>query len=650
MLKRILFFLLLASAAPICRASDAIAVKIEQVGLEGVYKQNSGAVWIKASLRNTTPQPLSFSAFIAEVSLDAGSLPMTETFLLPMTLAPSEERVVDVPLPIYFAPHAVIYVEARDARGWPLGRTGRRVLQGTDGQIIGMICSTPELCSNIRKTILLSGSPDEQTHKSQALRLAQLLNPPSDDWAYSGAYMVILAAPVARFSERQREALHLFLLQGGKVVLVDDQLGDATPGTRQNGAGKTLSGPSAVPFLGEYRSRYPAGSARTVGNGQLVHFASASSPPFSDFLRPLGFSESTPEEVRRRLANRIFSGANPAEEVEARWLIRRLGTSFRFPSFTEVLVWMIGYIVAVGLVNFVILRRIGRPEWGWISIPLLAILASLLVYVSSERHRPRNFGIDEMTVYRMDDLSPVATAMARIRVSAPSRSMVAPQLPPEWTRVIPARRAAFDNFAMLDPGSGPAQAIQEIHIGKFWEAEFPLRRWSFADLDFQSCHLFAGRIYRDPAGRFHNESGISYGQAIVVDHEDVFLLGYFPAGAVVDLAHVQRRPYASESGRNVSVPFGYPGEPFLAPSTQEDEHNTISQDDADREWNQLGNSPFSLLEMIRGWSRNGDHVFSDTKAVFFGLTGQAPVGATLRDRSPDRKSASLVVVTFGEWP
>jgi hypothetical protein len=399
-----------------------------------------------------------------------------------MTLAPGEERIVAVPLPIYSAPHAVIYVEARDARGWPLGRTGRRLPQSTDGQIIGMICTTPELCSDIRKTILLSGSPDEQTHKSQALRLVQLLDPPSDDWAYPVESVVIVATPAARLSERQREALHLFMLRGGKIVLVDEQLGDATASLGQ-GPGD----PSAAQFLGAYRKQYPVGIIRTVGNGGFAHFASASTPSFSDFLRPLGFSESTPEELRHRFATTVLAGRSSAEETEARWLERRLGTSFRFPSFMEILIWMIGYILLVGVVNFFVLRRIGRPEWAWISIPALAIVVSTLVYVSSERHRPRNFGVDEMAVYRMDSLSPETTALARLRISAPGRSIVAPQLPAQWVRLIP-NRGIFDSSLVFQAAASPS--IEQVRVGKLWEAEFPLRRWSFSDLDFRSHRRF----------------------------------------------------------------------------------------------------------------------------------------------------------------
>src|SRR5260370_8410497 len=105
------------------------------------------------------------------------------------------------------------------------------------------------------------------------------------------------------------------------------------------------------------------------------------------------------------------------------------GTSFRFPSFLEILLWMIGYLLVVGIVNFVFLRRFDRPEWGWLTIPAIAIFASVLLYGTSARHRPRNFNLDDMVVYRMGTLSSLATPDANLPPSSPPPSTVTPLIP-----------------------------------------------------------------------------------------------------------------------------------------------------------------------------------------------------------------------------
>jgi len=136
-----------------------------------------------------------------------------------------------------------------------------------------------------------------------------------------------------------------------------------------------------------------------------------------------------------------------------------------------------------------------------------------------------------------------------------------------------------------------------------------------------------------------------------VDRDDVFSLGDFPSGAVVDLGHVQRLPYAQETGRQLPNNQAYPGPPFAFRQTQGGWHTSEEQlRFYEKEQKSLMGQPFSLLELIRGWSPVGEDVFADTKAVFFGLTTEASLGAALRDRSPDHKTFCLTIVTFKEWP
>jgi hypothetical protein len=195
--------------------------------------------------------------------------------------------------------------------------------------------------------------------------------------------------------------------------------------------------------------------------------------------------------------------------------------------------------------------------------------------------------------------------------------------------------------------------VGEYVLDRSWETNLSLRKWSFTELNFSGSRRFAGTISRDSAGRLHNDTGISFRQAIVVDQEDIFVLASFSAGAAVDLTQVPRRSYRNEAGRSVNRLPQYPGPPFAFHKPDEEKFQNWSEAETKRmeeEWDNLGTQPFSLIELLRGWSRNGDDVFSETKAVFFGLSDQATIGPSLREKSPDRKSASLTVVTFGAWP
>jgi hypothetical protein len=660
--RRVLFlFVLLFGLAPGSRGTDAVSIRIRQVGLEDTYTFGNNPTLVSFEVRNTTMENLAVSLLVDEVSLDNDSNSVTTSIQLPLLLLPGEERTFRVPLQIIPVNNqrVVVYLEARDAHNLIVGRTARLVGGKTDGQIVGLICATPDLCRNIQQSILLSGNPEEQTHKSQILRMVQLSEPPSEGWAYASATIVILAAPAARLAEAQRQALELFLRNGGTLVLIEDQIAD---GISSSGGTNSTASKVSLPelsrlngnmhFLEPYRTRLAFGTRLRVGLGHLVRLPSVASKDFSDYFRPIGFSGTTPEEIRRQFS-RTDRDLQPADESQSTWLMKRLGTSFRFPSFLEILIWMIGYLLIVGIVNFVLLRRLDRPEWGWLTIPAIAICASILLYATSARHRPKNFNLDDMVVYRMDDRSSLATADAKVRVSSPRRSTVEPVVPADWVFFAPRRMYGPRFEGGANPGSSNAANVSEFVLDRSWETNLSLRKWSFAELNFTGSHRFAGTIFRDSAGRLHNETGISFRQSIVADKTNVFVLDSFPAGAAVDLAQVPRKGFSKESGRFVNRLPGYPGPPFAFHKPLQENYRNWPEAETKRmgeEWDNLSTQPFSLLELLRGWTGEGDNVFAETKAVFFGLSDQATLGPSLRGESPDRKSASLTVVTFGTWP
>ena len=633
-LRLLLFLLLFLNAARTGFAGDVVTVKINHFGLEGNYASPAEPTWVEVSAHNNENGHAVFQLVVSEVNLENDALPITEVVTVPAELTASETRVFDVPLHIVPQNHAVLYVQALSVEGHLLGRTGIVVGQKMNGQIIAMLCATADLCRAIRQSILLSGGPEEQTRKSSSLRLIQLTKPAPAGWAYSSADILILAMPMAQFSAAQRDALEIYLHRGGSLVLVDDQLLDSSPAEQPR-------------FLDAYRRRAEEGRALSVGDGQFIRLKSVSSRSFSDHFRGLGVAPSTPEELRELVGRLQIGGVAGDPNQVNPWLMRRLGTTFRFPGFFEMLSWIIGYLVLTGVVNFIVLRRIGRPELGWITTPVLAVLFSVLLYAVSARNHPSNFGVDEMTVYRLDSLSPLAVTTSRVRISAPVRSTVTPVLPGNVVEG-PGRRSPFPfGFA-----SGASQSPSEVFLNTTWETSFPLRRWSFSDLEFEGQRRFAGTVQRDNLGRIHNETGLNYRQAMIVDERDVFFLGELPAGAVVDLTHVSHQPYEEETGRRTSdAVANFPGIPFP--------HKAIEKEQwfgeewtkrSDKEYADLSKQPFALSELIRGWPKDAKAVFSTTKAVFFGLSNEATLGATLRDRSPDRKAATLTMIAFEEWP
>src|SRR2546425_401448 len=167
--RTLFFFLLLFGLAPVSRSADAVSIKIRQVGLENIYALGNKPTLVSFDVRNTTMQTMPIVLLVDEVSLPSDARSVTTSIQLPLQLSPGEERTLRVPVQIVPVNNGrlVIYLEARDAHNLIVGRTARLVGPKTDGQIIGLICATPDLCRNIQQSILLSGSPEEQTHKSR---------------------------------------------------------------------------------------------------------------------------------------------------------------------------------------------------------------------------------------------------------------------------------------------------------------------------------------------------------------------------------------------------------------------------------------------------------------------------------------------------
>ncbi len=637
MVQRFLLLFAFLAAPSVCHSADSVSVRIRHFGIEGSFSERGGPTWVQLELHNRTAQSLDLQLIVAELDLEDEARPRTGIFRVPVLLAAAQQRILDLPIPIVKLDRGVLFIEAKDASGLPLAHAARLVGKPSEGKILALLCAHAELCRSIQQAILLTGTAEEQTRKSQSLRVLLLSEPAPVWWAYSDADTVVLATPLAHLSARGRDALEGYLHHGGRLVLVEDQV--ASP--LQQGAA------SAFPFLTPYRQGPPTGKVIPVGAGKLFRVKSVSSSDFSDFFRTFGFGEYTPPEVRQLRDRFLGLALHWADGNDKDWLVKRLSTNFHFPRFFVLLSWMASYLLLVGLFNFVFLRRIGRPEWGWVTIPVIALSFSILLYVVSARQAPRSFGLDEIAVYSMDGISSVATSNVSVRISAPKRSVAAPVLPGDLIHVAEQTFWFGEDVHVNQPFDLFTSVVQ---LGDTWETEFPLRKWSYRDLEFEGVRRFAGVVAREGSKTLTNGTGIRFQQALFVDHDSAYSLGPFAPGASVDLSRVPQHTYQQMVGRSARAGEAYPGPPFeIRDKTREDQElreAPLDEKQFEKEWQELSQQTFTLTELIRGWPRDADSVFTETKAVFFGLSTEASPGARLRGMSPLRKAYSLVIVTF----
>src|SRR5439155_1278833 len=143
---------------------------------------------------------------------------------------------------------------------------------------------------------------------------------------------------------------------------------------------------------------------------------------------------------------------------------------------------LVAYVVVVGVVNFGVLRRRGRPEWAWLTVPALAILFAAAFYAGAARHRPRAFHLDEIALRWMDDRSDVAAIQETLRLSSAGRAAVRLGVPGEAVLTGPRARPEVVQVAALGV-QAPTAAFALNELMRGWPTDggraFEVRRALF---------------------------------------------------------------------------------------------------------------------------------------------------------------------------
>jgi len=618
----VLFSLLSANA----NATNLIGLKITDFGIEGTHRQEERFGRLQIEVENNGTQTRSFTLKVYEAIMDADAMPASPVYLLPLTLQAREKRMIDVPLRIPNGRNnSVLYAEADNEAGAPIGIAARRFWRPAYGKVVGLFCGSEEICKAIRQTILFSGTPEEQTRKAQDLHLIQLRELPSVWWAYTALNDVVIAGPLTGITKEQTDALEAFTLRRGTLVLVDKEMGGIS--AKVGPFATSLASPSN-------------GEPKPAGKGTLVRISSINSPDFSAYFRPYGFGSSTPAELQEQFSRyRMYAMKNP-ESSFAVWLQWRTATHFKFPGTLELVLWMTAYLVLMIAVNFLLLRKIGKPEYAWITIPLLSLVFSVALYLVSARNRPTEYGLDELRYYEFDGDNTLAIAQDHLQISAPHEGLVNFSVPREFVYNPPQEYQVDVAEMNREMRTG---ILTEIKLGETWESTDFLRMWSSDSLSFELVHRFPGSVMRESGNRLRNSTGVDFDDAVVVTGDTAYLLGQVPAGEIVDLNAAKKVPYREMAGHSLE---GFDGS--LDPPFATGETSSLEEHHPNGLWKHSG-AASALQEAIRIWPIEGDKVFKQTKAVFLGHGKDVLPAGSLAGVSARRRSDAFYVVTYRDW-
>ena len=581
----------LAALAP-ARAS----VTIESVGLEGHVTGRPGVVPVRVSVANPTAQPQTLELTLRAFRSDQDGADTADSFVAGVALGPGERRVLDLPILVAGAGDRV-EITAR-AGGAVVGVAQHTIAREAvvSGQLVALLCADDAACREAQSRVSFAGTDEDRVAKRRALTFVVVREPPVVWWRWEPAWTVVVARALR--DVEARGALEGFARHGGRVVLVEDRLADAG-------------------FLAAYRGGEP-GRPRPIGQGRVARVPSLGSAALDGLF--------TARVVTGQGEAR--SASWPYDRSEATWVVRRLARAPVFPSLATVGLALVAYVVVVGVVNFGVLRRRGRPEWAWLTVPALAILFAAAFYAGAARHRPRAFHLDEIALRWMDDRSDVAAIQETLRLSSAGRAAVRLGVPGEAVLTGPRARPEVVQVAAL--GVQAPTAAWSVRLGPPLAVDLGLAPWSFRDVSVRATRRLPGTVRLDE-GVLRNETGEAFTQALVVEPGWVYPLGALPAGAAVELSRAPREPLAQYTGRGWPFPHG------LSVDTT-GPRGAAEPPPA---------GAFALNELMRGWPTDGGRAFEVRRALFLGYGPAGTLNSDVTGTPATRAPHVVTVVSLG---
>jgi hypothetical protein len=458
-------------------------LRITDVGLDGY---NGTPCAVRLVVRNPSSQPQLIHLRVAV--LDGWAI--TNAITSDVDLNGSEERELELPA-LTNAGETKITADAFAADGSVLGHDvyAKSLRSGT---LVVLMCASQNTCQGAQSQIEFSGSIQERADKNRNLRFEVSSAPREDWWAYTPASAVVLAMPVTKFSADERNALEGYLRRGGRLVLVEDEIADSE-------------------FLSAYRKGSPGANGERVAKGTLFRVSG------------LGANQLGGVFAGRNLPPGLgyFNGATTWQRsLAVSWLRQRFSTSFHFPRLRWILVWLAAYILMIGVVNFAVLRRLRRLEFGWISMCGLALLFAAGFYFSSASRRPKQFRLDNLAIYYLDSQSPVAAADYELRLSAPERQDVLVSVADPALITSPMTTDGESNghiWSEMNRQVAPSTRGYDIRLGPPRQVQLSLLKWSFVDMNLEGLHQFPGTVHLVGPDRLRNDTGLHFGETVYFD-------------------------------------------------------------------------------------------------------------------------------------
>ncbi len=414
------------------QADSAVALSVS-AGFDGYYKEG---FWVPVQVRVENQGPAFTGSFTVVTNRYDGS----QTTYLRRIELPTQSRKEFF---IYVAPEAVLrqaVVTLMDGRQ-EMGRASARLTQVGSGDLIfAVLAGSPSVFNTLADVDPAGGSG-----LVAVLELSQL---PEDSRSLSAVDVIVLSdVDTGSLSDSRREALTAWVGAGGTLLVAGGPSWQRTTsgleallpleldGTRTLTGLSSLErlapdGPrlegSAVATTGSLRPEAIAlaeqdgvtlAAYRTVGAGQVLFLAADPSlAPLRnwDGVAALYRSLLTAASAQPLWTRGISNGYYALQAASAL-------PGLDLPSVYQLCGFLFAYVAAIGPINYLVLRRLKRPQWAWLTIPALVVGFTGLAYGIGREARGRDPVLERLAVVQVWPDSETAHVDGIVAVYSPRR-------------------------------------------------------------------------------------------------------------------------------------------------------------------------------------------------------------------------------------
>ncbi|MCC6190471.1 MAG: hypothetical protein IT318_15695 [Anaerolineales bacterium] len=548
-----------------------------------------------------------------------------------------------------------------------LASTSVRLAQtGKADLLYGVLAGSPSAYNLLADVDPVNGS----AYVAQ-LELADL--PPVSYAWHSLDVLIVSDVDTGAFSPEQRAALAGWVSAGGRLIVA----GGAT-------WQKTAAG------LGEVLPLVPSGTTSLAGLDALADYAVAAPPEAgvvvaaTGALAPgaavLASAGDVPLIAARRsgFGQVAFLAVDPAFDPLSGWaglqgLFRNLlsGTSQRpswaagvrnwysardavnalpgldFPSAFTICGFLGFYLVAVGPVNYLVLRRLKRRELAWVTIPALVLLFSAGAYVAGYQLRGGQASLHRLAVVQVWPDAEFARVEGLIGLFSPRRSEYDLAIGPGFL----ARPMPVDGFAgpagsfRLEQADGIIIPGVRLEVGAV--EPFVMQGLAPAPSFAADLVLDVGSKFASLQGTVTNRSGLALKDAVVLGPGSAQRLGDLAPGASASIRFPLSNARASVAPLNDVMPAAAAGGPVPPQAFYPPSNNDTTIDDI------LGNTyyyndkesfrRYSLLaSMIDAYGGSG----RGSGVYLIGWTDESPLPVEVVGRPFDTLDRTLYLIAL----